>query len=128
MARRDQRLIELVLLATVLATPVAPAAAQQPLLGPAAPTRPVVRSVQTRFIADPTVEEIGAPVAQSQQPQILQSLPELPSQPRSLFAPAPPMGPPPSDFEHPYLRRDPLLDPADWPQPGWFADVDVGAI
>jgi hypothetical protein len=125
----DRRLTELVLLAAVLATSAAPAAAQQPLLGPAAPARPVVRSSQTRWVAaDQAVEDIGAPVGESQQRQILQSLPELPSQPRSLFDPAPPLGPPPRDLEHPYLERDPLLDPADWPQPGWFTDIDVGAI
>src|SRR5690242_13362707 len=110
MARMDRRLTELVLLAAVLATPAVPAAAQQPLLGPTAPARPVVRSSQTRWLADDElVEAIVAPTAEAQQPRILQSLPELPSQPRSLFAPAPPLGPPPRDLEYPYFERDPLL-------------------
>jgi hypothetical protein len=28
----------------------------------------------------------------------------------------------------PYFEEDPRLDPPDWPQPGWFADVDLSAM
>ncbi|OYV88773.1 MAG: hypothetical protein B7Z73_07785, partial [Planctomycetia bacterium 21-64-5] len=80
------------------------------------------------FITDEMSEEIVPPSPNFEQPRILQSLPELPDQPASLFQPAPSVGPPAPDWEHPYFQRDPLLDPSDWPQPGWFADVETTVI
>jgi hypothetical protein len=129
MARMARPLSKLVLLAAALATSAAPAVAQPALLGPAAPARPVARYPQSRPVfASQAEEQIAPPSADAPQPQILQSLPDVPSEPRSLFAPAAPLGPPPPDLEHPYFQRDPLLDPSDWPQPGWFADVQIGAV
>ena len=45
-----------------------------------------------------------------------------------VVPPAPVLGPPPPDLERPYFQRDPLLDPPQWPQPGWFSDVQLGVI
>jgi hypothetical protein len=124
MARMARQLGMLAVLA--LAWPAVPALAQAPLVVPAAPRR-AVRLPES--VADFSQQEpISTPSPEYQQPEILQSLPDVPSEPRSLFAPAPPIGPPPPDLEHPFFQRDPLLDPADWPQPGWFADVELGAI
>jgi hypothetical protein len=39
----------------------------------------------------------------------------------------PPAGPPPN-VPGPYFEHDPLLDPAQLPQPGWFADADVALL
>lgn len=61
-------------------------------------------------------------------PDFLKSLPHPPDQPRSLFEPAPPLGPPPPDLEQPYLQPDPILDPPHWPQIGWFWDLQIAGI
>ncbi|MGH7225769.1 MAG: hypothetical protein ACRELF_21325, partial [Gemmataceae bacterium] len=60
--------------------------------------------------------------------QSLPTLPQPPAQPASLFAPAPPLGPPPPNLEQPYFQTDPLLDPPQLGEVGWFADVDVGIL
>ncbi|HEV3342878.1 MAG TPA: hypothetical protein VG125_21070, partial [Pirellulales bacterium] len=125
MARMARQLGTLVLLALVW--PAAFARAQAPPVARAAPRRAVVRLPQSVAPSSEN-EPISTPTPEAEDPQILRSLPDLPSEPRSLFAPAPPIGPPPPDFERPYFQRDPLLDPANWPQPGWFTDVDLGAI
>jgi hypothetical protein len=65
---------------------------------------------------------------QSSEPAILRSLPQLPEQPRSLLEPLSPPGPPPAPLPGPYFELDPRLDPPEWPQPGWFADVDLSAL
>ncbi|HVA45853.1 MAG TPA: hypothetical protein VNH11_05640 [Pirellulales bacterium] len=128
MARMARQRWTLVLLAAALVWPAAPALAQAPLPGRAR-MRPIARSSQARrFIAEPMSEEIAPPSPNFEQPRILQSLPELPDQPASLFQPAPPPGPPAPDWEHPYFERDPLLDPVDWPRSGWFADAEVSVI
>lgn len=125
MARMARQLGMLALLA--LAWPAAAALAQAPLVVPAAPRRALARLPQS-VAPSPEDEPIAAPIPENPQPEILQSLPDVPSEPRSLFTPAPPIGPPPADLEHPYFQRDPLLDPPNWPQPGWFADVELGAV
>lgn len=59
----------------------------------------------------------------------LPGLPRPPDQPASLFQAAPAgqvYGCP--DFECPYFQRDPRLDPAELPQPGWLFDVEVGIV
>lgn len=96
----------------------APASAQQsPLYVPA----PV--SYQT---GGP--ESVAAPNPQSWEPQFLQSVPQPPAQPASLYTPPAPVAGPPPDLERPYFQQDPLLDPANWPHVGWFADVEVDAV
>ena len=61
------------------------------------------------------------------EPDFLKTLPQPPDQPRSLFQPAPPPGPPPADLEH-YFELDPLLDPPRWGNLGWFTDIQIQAI
>jgi Legionella pneumophila major outer membrane protein precursor len=63
--------------------------------------------------------------AASGEPVILQTLPQVPDAPRSLFAPAPLPGPMPPDAEGPYFQCDPMIDPPPLPQPGWFFDLDL---
>jgi hypothetical protein len=63
----------------------------------------------------------------SSSPDPLPDLPQPLDAPRSLYMPPPPPGPPAAEFERPYFERDPLLDPPDLPQPGWFADAEIGA-
>jgi hypothetical protein len=45
-----------------------------------------------------------------------------------LFQPASPIGPPPPDLERPYFQLDPILDPPQFPQPGWFFNVQFDVI
>lgn len=58
----------------------------------------------------------------------LQSVPQPPLQPGSLFAPALPAAGPPPDLEHPYFEYDPNLNPPQWGQPGWFVDADIAVV
>ena len=55
----------------------------------------------------------------------LPDLPRPPDQPHSLLAPATAPLYEPAPLPGPYFERDPLLDPPELPQPGWFADVDI---
>jgi hypothetical protein len=57
----------------------------------------------------------------------LPHLPQVPDQPRSLYAPAAPgirVVPP----EGPFFVCDPRLDPPELPPPGWFATVDAAVV
>jgi hypothetical protein len=68
-------------------------------------------------------------VAASTEPNPLAGLPRPPDQPASLLQAAPTgqvYGCP--QLECPYFQKDPRLDPAGSPQPGWLFDVDVGVI
>jgi hypothetical protein len=62
-------------------------------------------------------------------PNPLPDLPRPPDQPRSLFQ-EPPPGPAYScdPLPGPYFERDPRLDPPQFPQPGWLADVEAGVV
>jgi hypothetical protein len=62
------------------------------------------------------------------EPEFLKSLPNPPDQPFSMLAPPSPIAPPPKDLEKPYFQYDPLLDPPQWPQPGWFTDIQIGIV
>jgi hypothetical protein len=73
---------------------------------------------------DPVTSTINV----EKEPEFLQTLPHPPEQPRSLFQLAPALGPPPADLEQPYLMYDPLLDPPQWPQPGWFCDAQAAIV
>lgn len=59
----------------------------------------------------------------------LPGLPRPPDQPASLLQPAP-AGPAYGcpQWECPYFARDPRLDPADLPYPGWLFDVETGIM
>jgi hypothetical protein len=65
---------------------------------------------------------------QGWEPDMLRTLPKPPEQPRSLFQPASAPLPTPQDLERPYFQPDPLLDPPQWGWPGWFGDVQFGAV
>ena len=127
MARMARQFETLVLLAAALVWP-ALASAQEPMVAPAAPRRAATPARQVRQPAPPQSEVVMAPTPDHEEPEILRSLPRPPAQPASLFLDAPPPGPPAPEWEHPYFQRDPLLDPMDWPAPGWFADVEVSVI
>jgi hypothetical protein len=61
--------------------------------------------------------------------EVLPGLPRPLEVPRSLYqqpSPVPPFSCAP--LPGPYFERDPLLDPPWMPQPGWFADVELGII
>lgn len=125
---RIARQLTPVWLATAMAVLAVPLWAQPPQEATGVSVRPVARFAQftSTVVAEP--HEHVAPPAADEEPQILQSLPPIPDMPGSLFQPAPPVGPPAANLERPYFQRDPLLDPLDWPQPGWFADVETGII
>jgi hypothetical protein len=57
----------------------------------------------------------------------LKNLPHPPAQPASLMAATPTAVPLPN-LETPYFQQDPLLDPPELGQIGWFGDVDIGFI
>lgn len=120
-----RQLWTMLLLAAILLVPVTLAKAQGPSLPPAAPRRGAVALPRRPSTA---TERVSAPTPDHEQPEILRSLPRPPDQPASLFEEAMMSGPPAPDFEHPYFQKDPLLDPTDWPQPGWFGDAEVGII
>jgi hypothetical protein len=106
----------------------APSPAAARLLPPSSPEiAALVDDVQDLPAALPGAA--GPPALSSWEPQFLKSLPQPPDQPRSLFAPASPQGPPPPDLERPYFQPDPILDPIQFGQrPGWFYDVQLGVI
>ncbi|HVX11860.1 MAG TPA: hypothetical protein VHC22_11815 [Pirellulales bacterium] len=129
MARMARPIQTLVLLIAALVWPAVPALAQTPPSAPAAPRRPAVQWAP-KGAGDPAgpKEEVSAPTPDHNEPEILRSLPRPPDQPGSLFDEAPSFGAPAPDWEHPYFERDPLLDPVDWPAPGWFCQAEVGVI
>jgi hypothetical protein len=61
--------------------------------------------------------------------EVVESLPKIPELPASLTAPAPP---PAHDWHDPlatpYFVPDPLLDPPQFPPPGWFGGVDLDVL
>jgi hypothetical protein len=59
---------------------------------------------------------------------ILQSLPQPPDLPASLYAPAPPPSPGCNPLDVPYFVPDPLLDPPQLPPPGWFAALELDVL
>jgi hypothetical protein len=61
------------------------------------------------------------------EPDFLKTLPRPPDEPRSLLEPPPPLGPPPH-LEGPYFEPHPLLDPPQFPPPGWFANVEADVV
>jgi hypothetical protein len=70
-----------------------------------------------------------APSHPSASDDVLPGLPEPLDEPRSLLQPAPAAPPYRCDpLPGRYFERDPLLDPPQWPQPGWFGDVEVGIV
>jgi hypothetical protein len=109
----------------------AQAPAPQPAATPApAATRPDITQgadpVQNQNLPAPLPESLTP--ESSWEPEFLKTLPRPPDQPRSLFQPAAPLGPPPPDLERPYFQVDPILDPPQWGKPGWFTDVQVGVV
>jgi hypothetical protein len=60
-------------------------------------------------------------------PEVLPGLPQLPDQPASLYAPGRPTFTCDTP-QGPYFDCDPRVDPPVLPQPGWFADVELGVM
>jgi len=136
-------LLTVVFLGGVLASPAARAQAPAPPTAAATPAPAALPAAATPAPAtEPGFAEFvdglqnlpaplpSAAAAASEsgwEPEFLKSLPQPPDQPRSLFQPAPTLGPPPPDLERPYFQWDPILDPPQW-QPGWFSDFQLGVI
>jgi hypothetical protein len=85
-----------------------------------------------RALAQMPIAAPAGPVmdwAASTEPNPLPALPRPPDQPASLLRPAP-MGQVYScpQWECPYFQRDPRLDPAESPYPGWLFDVELGIM
>jgi hypothetical protein len=70
---------------------------------------------------------VPAPTA-NWQPQVLQELPRPLDTPRSLMAPAPTQVQTDAAAEAPYFQVDPLLDPPEFGQPGFFSAVEIQLI
>ncbi len=129
------------LLLAALALPAARVRAQgqgQPqgpaLAAPApAPAPAPAGNVAARHDFDELVDNIPDPLPDAPgqpggwEPEFLKTLPNPPDQPFSMLAPPPPIAPPPPNLER-YFEPDPLLDPPQWPQPGWFSDVQIGIV
>src|SRR5271165_6920962 len=113
-----------------------PASPAPPPASPASPPASPAPAAATRPEFSELVSELPAPLPPSDapalegwEPEFLKTLPQPPDQPRSLFQPAPPPGPPPPDLERYFDRGDPLLDPPQWRQkPGWFSDLRFDII
>jgi hypothetical protein len=155
MARTVQRLLRVALLGAILASLPDPARAQAPSPGSRGAARttaqfsytkpspsddgfeddsadspPELLLLQDSAIAGPRPDQ---PQDEKEpdffkEPEFLKTLPRPPDQPHSLFQPAPPLGPPTFDLEQPYFQLDPILDPPQWPQVGWFCDVQVAGV
>jgi hypothetical protein len=78
--------------------------------------------------AEPALSADNGGSAYDVAPDFLSSLPRPPDQPRSLFLAAPTLGPTPPDLEEPYFQVDPILDPPQWGQIGWYLDVQIAGI
>ena len=61
------------------------------------------------------------------EPEVLPGFPQTPDQPASLYAPATPAFTCDTP-QGPYFDCDPRTDPPVLPQPGWFADVELGVM
>ena len=61
------------------------------------------------------------------EPEVLPGFPQTPDQPGSLYAPSSPTFTCDA-LPGPYFDCDPRVDPPVLPQPGWFADVEVGVL
>src|SRR5208282_3982273 len=60
-------------------------------------------------------------------PNPLPGLPRPGDTPASLMAPPAPTSAP-VDLSAPYFQPDPLLDPPQLPQPGWFTGLDLAVV
>jgi hypothetical protein len=76
----------------------------------------------------PGDSQAGTPPAAANAEGILQSLPRPPAWPASLFAPALPPSPGANPLDRPYFLPDPLLDPPQFPPPGWFAGLELDVL
>jgi hypothetical protein len=134
MACTARRLLTVVLLGGLLASPAARAqspAAPLDAAAPAAAAVPTVPPDVAKLVDDlpnPLPESDAPASAGGWEPEFLQSLPRPPSQPRTLLQPAPPPRPSPQDLERPYFQWDPILDPPQFGDPGWFGNVQFDVI
>ena len=133
MVHKAREMLSMALLGAVLAFS-AVARAQAPPRDFSGPG-PIMRFSSTQSRAQNVSQEaIPAPSASKMpaaegdgEDDFLASLPRPPVQPQSLFDPAPRVASS-VDLERPYFEADPILDPAQWQRPGWFASVDVAVI
>jgi hypothetical protein len=133
MARTARRLLTVAFLGGVLALPAARAQAPAPPTAAAAPAQATVPGFAEEVVRG--FQDLPAPLPAASalapesgwEPEFLKSLPQPLDQPRSLFQPAPTIGPPPPDLER-YFGLDPILDPQWGQQPGWFSDVRLDVI
>jgi hypothetical protein len=138
MACPARRLLTLVFLGGALALSAARANGQDQAAGvqPATPApasapagTPAARSDFNELLNDIPQPTAGGPGQEgSWEPDFLKTLPNPPDEPFSMLAPPPPIAPPPRDLEKPYFQYDPLVDNPQWPQPGWFSDVQIGVV
>jgi hypothetical protein len=68
------------------------------------------------------------PAAATAGESILQALPKPPALPGSLFAPAPLAGPGYDPLDVPYFVPNPLVDPPQFPAPGWFVGLELDVL
>lgn len=68
----------------------------------------------------------GTPAAAAD--DLLRSLPRLPDLPASLYAPPPASTPGANALDVLYFVPDPLLDPPQFPTPGWFAALEFDVL
>jgi hypothetical protein len=142
MARTARSWLSVVLLGGMLALPAAraqappPSSPSSPASATSAPaSAPNLDTIMHQVVNDVQSQALPAPLPgqgtpdspSSWEPEFLKYLPQPPDQPQSLFAPASPQGPPPPNLEK-YFEVDPLLDPKQWGDVGWFSDFQLGVI
>src|SRR6516162_3136994 len=81
-----------------------------------------ILAARSAFAQVPMPEPLN--VAPRAEPEPLPDLPRPPEAPASLLQTMPAMPAAPT-LRGPYLERDPLLDPAALPPPGWLAAVEI---
>ncbi len=141
MARTARRLLTVALLGGGLALPAAhaQAQAQAPPAGSAAtapaPSQAPALAPAVRHDFGELYDALPEPLPAAGltsgggwEPEFLQSLPHPPDEPYSMLGPPPPIAPPPPNLERYFEHGDPVLDPPQWPQPGWFTDVQIGIV
>jgi len=138
MARTARRLLTVALLGGVLALPAAHAQAQTQAPPPGsaatapAPAPATAPGVRRDFgeLYDALPEPLpaaGLALGGAWEPEFLKTLPHPPDEPYSMLGPPPPVGAPPPNLEK-YFEVDPILEAPEWPQPGWYNNVQIGVI
>jgi hypothetical protein len=99
-----------------------------------APPPPAEAPVDMRAITNAVLAQETLPQPLPGSPEygvgtgILEALPQPRDTPRSLFGPEKPPSAGGIQIDAPYFVPDPLLDPAFFPSPGWFAGAEVQIV